>query len=108
MAKKISTQFREDNKIQKIGLSMNFEADGSLKTKTGLYLFRITAAAYDSLSDTENYTTFYVLAKERPTIDDVRDFLLNDKGLEACVTSWDDAFSDWDEFVEIELVRVCF
>lgn len=86
--------------------TVTIEPDGSLKTKEGLFVFKLASAEYDDKYDERIPHEGYILAPTEPTMEEIKNYLLNDPDLEGDVTSWDNATTYWDEFVEIEKVRL--
>ena len=86
--------------------TVTIEPDGSLRTKEGLFVFKLTSAGYDDKYDERIPHENYILAPTEPTMEEIKNYLLNDSDLEGDVTDWDNATSYWDEFVEVEKVRL--
>ena len=88
--------------------TVTIEPDGSLKTKDGFYVFNLKACGYESKYDEEIPYELYILAKEEPSIEEIKNYLLADEELAHTITDWDEegVIASWDEFVEIEKVRL--
>lgn len=86
--------------------SVTIGPDGSLKTKDGLYMFKLVSGGYNADTDKPEPRKQYILAPEIPTIEDIKEYLLSDPQFEDDVVGWYDSGYDWKEFIEIEKVRV--